>query len=74
MPNGRVLGRSMERSMERSTERPVERSRERPLYLSIEMLLGLAFMHHYQFLTIPQFARVSTLSLVPSVVVDVAPD
>ena len=38
---------------------PVERTVER----LIEMLLGLAFMHHYWFLKITQFARVSSLSL-----------
>ena len=55
MSDERVLGRLPERLKERSTERP--------LYLSPEMLLGLAFMHYYRFLMIAQFARISTLSL-----------
>lgn len=59
----RVLERPLERFTERTLEMALERSVERPLYLSEECLLGLVFMHNYRFLTIPQFARVSSLSL-----------
>jgi hypothetical protein len=41
----------------------LERALERPLYLSPEMLLGMVYMHHYRFLTIPQFARITSLSV-----------
>ncbi|MBV8894782.1 MAG: hypothetical protein JO266_22865 [Acidobacteria bacterium] len=51
----RFLEMVLERLMERVIEMPVERSPER----SLEMLLGMVFMHYYWFLTIAQFARVA---------------
>jgi hypothetical protein len=52
MPGGRLP----EMPTERLKEMALERALERPLYLSPEMLLGMAYMHNYRFLTIPQFA------------------